>query len=115
MLWRVLVQGLAEFRTVSGVGDTAATHTPSSSSSSSQPPTPAGGSGIGGAVGCRAGKLPELVIRGQSGSDPHTLGSLQLRGVRALFNRAGGLDISLYSAGMVCADLLSRMQVRAQG
>lgn len=62
-------------------------------------------------VGCQAGKLPELIIHGQAGSDPTTQGSLQLRGVRALFNRSGGLDISLYSAGMVCADLLSRMQV----
>ena len=29
-------------------------------------------------------------------------------GVRALFCCAGGLDISLYSAGIVCADLLAR-------
>jgi hypothetical protein len=101
------LQGLAEFRTVSGVGGG---DTPSSSSSS-QPPAPPGPPG----VGCQAGKLPELVIRGQAGSDPSTQGSLQLKGVRALFNRAGGLDISLYSAGMVCADLLSRMQVGSLG
>lgn len=38
-------------------------------------------------------------------------GSLVLHDVRSLFNQSGGLDISLYSAGMICADLLSRMQV----
>lgn len=119
-----LLQGLADFRTVSGVGDFSSEPNTSSSSSSAnsslyqqhpQQQPSSGGAGVGGAVGCQAGKLPELVIRGQSGSDPSTLGSLQLRGVRALFNKAGGLDISLYSAGMVCADLLSRMQVRGPG
>jgi hypothetical protein len=34
-----------------------------------------------------------------------------VKDVRALFSTSGGLDISLYSAGMVCVDLLSRMQV----
>lgn len=116
-------QGLSEYRTVSGVGGGDPPPPSSNSSSgsrrrsgsgsndsSSQRAGPSGSHSSG--VGCQAGKLPELVIRGQAGSDPSTQGSLQLKGVRALFNRAGGLDISLYSAGMVCADLLSRMQVR---
>lgn len=81
--------------------------------STSQPP-PAASTLLTAGVGCQAGKLPELVIRGQFGSNPSTQGALQLSGVRALFNRSGGLDISLYSAGMVCADLLSRMQVRGR-
>jgi hypothetical protein len=62
-------------------------------------------------LSCQAGRLPELVIRGQAGGNVGVQGALVLQDVRALFSKAGGLDISLYSAGMVCADLLSRMQV----
>lgn len=112
-------QGLAEYRTVSGVGLNGADHptspAPSSSSSQKQQQQPPPAAATTSGVGCQAGKLPELVIRGQAGSDPATQGALQLKGVRALFNRSGGLDISLYSAGMVCADLLSRMQVSGKG
>jgi hypothetical protein len=123
MLCYAVRQGLSDYRTVSGVGSGDAPPPPpgnsssrrrsssSSSNTDSSSSAPSGSSHSSG-VGCQAGKLPELVIRGQAGSDPCTQGSLQLKGVRALFNKAGGLDISLYSAGMVCADLLSRMQVR---
>jgi hypothetical protein len=62
-------------------------------------------------VAVQSGKLPEIVIRGQAGSNPQAMGSLVLKDVGALFSKTGGLDISLYSAGMVCIDLLSRMQV----
>jgi predicted aspartyl protease len=62
-------------------------------------------------VAVQSGKLPEIIIRGQAGSNPQACGSLVLRDVGALFSQTGGLDISLYSAGMVCIDLLSRMQV----
>jgi hypothetical protein len=62
-------------------------------------------------VQVQSGKLPEIIIRGQAGSNPQAMGSLVLKDVGALFSRTGGLDISLYSAGMVCIDLLSRMQV----
>jgi len=113
-----ITQGLAELRTVSGVGADLTLPIPlgsdGSDGSNSQPP-PAASTLLNAGVGSQAGKLPELVIRGQFGSDPSTQGALQLTGVRALFNRSGGLDISLYSAGMVCADLLSRMQVRGRG
>jgi hypothetical protein len=62
-------------------------------------------------VAVQSGKLPEIIIRGQAGSNPQASGSLVLKDVGALFSKTGGLDISLYSAGMVCIDLLSRMQV----
>jgi hypothetical protein len=62
-------------------------------------------------VAVQSGKLPEIIIRGQAGSNPQACGSLVLKDVGALFSKTGGLDISLYSAGMVCIDLLSRMQV----
>jgi hypothetical protein len=57
------------------------------------------------------GTLPELLLSGQAGSDPSSRATLSLTNVAALFSTHGGLDISLYSAGMVCVDLLSRMQV----
>ncbi|WIA19987.1 hypothetical protein OEZ85_005860 [Tetradesmus obliquus] len=62
-------------------------------------------------VAVQSGKLPEIIIRGQAGSNPQACGSLVLKDVAALYSKTGGLDISLYSAGMVCIDLLSRMQV----
>eukprot|EP00879_Flechtneria_rotunda_P012438 GHRR01012988.1.p1 GENE.GHRR01012988.1~~GHRR01012988.1.p1 ORF type:complete len:950 (+),score=433.73 GHRR01012988.1:1099-3948(+) len=62
-------------------------------------------------VAVKSGKLPEMVVRGQGGSNLCTKAMLALQDVRAVFCKSGGLDISLYSAGMVCVDLLSRTQV----
>jgi hypothetical protein len=36
---------------------------------------------------------------------------LRLKQVKALYTTTGGLDISLYSAGIICGELLDRMQV----
>lgn len=56
------------------------------------------------------GKMPEIVIRGQYGSQSNTTGAIVMEQVDALFSTAGGLDISLYAAGMICIDLLNRTQ-----
>eukprot|EP00878_Enallax_costatus_P019507 GHUV01020580.1.p1 GENE.GHUV01020580.1~~GHUV01020580.1.p1 ORF type:complete len:339 (+),score=80.00 GHUV01020580.1:1057-2073(+) len=63
-----------------------------------------------GGVFVQQGNLPEVVIHGQSGSHPNATGSLVMTDVTALFSRVGGLDISLYAAGMICVGFLHRTQ-----
>lgn len=63
-----------------------------------------------GGVLVQEGRLPEVVIHGQCGAQPNTTGSIVLTDVSALFSRLGGLDISLYAAGMICAGFLHRTQ-----
>lgn len=92
-------------RFVSGVGE------PGSGPASGPSAPPQASAGVSVQAGC----LPELLIRGQVGGDAAATGCLVLRDVKALFSTSGGLDISLYSAGMVCVDLLTRMQVGGLG
>mmetsp|Transcript_20326 Transcript_20326/g.52029 ORF Transcript_20326/g.52029 Transcript_20326/m.52029 type:complete len:651 (-) Transcript_20326:36-1988(-) len=40
-----------------------------------------------------------------------TLSSHRLERIRCLFGGSGGLDLSLYTAGIICSDLMSRMHV----
>jgi len=62
-------------------------------------------------------------VRGVGGSDQKTLrvqlgelpwvecGGVRFERVRALYAVQGGMDVSLYSAGIVCGDLLSRTDI----
>lgn len=67
-------------------------------------------SGGVGQLFAQQGTLPEVVIRGQYGSNANLTSLMVLTDVEALYSKAGGLDISLYAAGMICIDLLNRTQ-----
>jgi len=92
-------------RVVRGLGGGAASAgaaagpAPSASAPTTPPPPPPSSSSAS-AVGVTPGDLAWLALGGR----PYTP-------VRALVAGAGGLDLSLYTAGVICADLLARATV----
>jgi hypothetical protein len=54
----------------------------------------------------------DMSIRVQSGElEWMELSTQRLSRIRCLFGGSGGLDLSLYTVGIICSDLMARMHV----